>query len=205
MSAMKNGFILLLAALTLFLASAPIYADELPPAQEAPPAHNPSLYAEDPTRRPEKKALDTSGPSRFKGNGDGTVTDPETALMWRQTDSYQLLKKWLNWEMAQTYVTEMNRGKFAGYDDWRLPTREELRSLYDESKTVQWMYYWNVYDVHIDPVFGETGCCFWSSESYKDIYAWGFNFIRGTTYMSIKGGASQSLSVIRPVRSLKKN
>ena len=189
--------LVLAAALTLSGLNISAYAEETKPT-------DPSLFDEDPTRRPTKRQLDTSGPSRFVNNDDGTVTDPQTGLMWRQVDSYQLLKKWLNWEMAQDYVAEMNSQRFAGHDDWRLPTREEIQTLYDESKIVQWTYYWNTYDVHIDPVFGETGCCFWTSESYKDKYAWGFNFIRGKTYMSLKEGASLSLSVIRPVRTLNK-
>ncbi len=195
---MKHPWAGFLAVLLLVSLVGPVYAAESQPT-------DPSQFAEDPTRRPEKKTPDTSAPSRFKDNGDGTVTDPQTGLMWRQADSYQLLKKWLNWVMAQDYLAEMNKQKFAGYDDWRLPTREEITTLYDETKTVQWTYYWNTYDVHIDPVFGETGCCFWTSEIYKDEYAWGFNFIRGKTYMSLKGGAQYSLSVIRPVRTIKKN
>lgn len=200
MNAMKHPWATqsLLAVLILVSLVIPAFAGESTPT-------DPSQYAEDPNRRPEKKAPDTSAPSRFKDNGDGTVTDPQTGLMWRQADSYQLLKKWLNWVMAQDFLAEMNQQRFAGYDDWRLPTREEIQTLYDETKTVQWTYYWNTYDVHIDPIFGETGCCFWTSEIYKDEYAWGFNFIRGKTYMSLKGGPQYSLSVIRPVRTIKKN
>ena len=33
---------------------------------------------------------------RFCDNGDGTVTDSETNLMWSQTDSYQDTSKWSN-------------------------------------------------------------------------------------------------------------
>ena len=189
---------LIIAVLVFAPPALPAYAEESQPT-------NPSLFPEDPTRRPEKKAIDASGPSRFTDNGDATVTDPQTGLMWSKSDSYQLLKKWLNWQMAQDYIAEMNQKRFAGHDDWRLPTREEIQTLYDETKTVQWTYYWNTYDVHIDPVFGETGCCFWTNDSLKDDnFAWGFNFIRGKTYMSLKGGAQYSLSVIRPVRTLSK-
>lgn len=187
-----------IAVFALFQLAIPVYAEEAQP-------FNPSLFPEDPTRRPEKKPVDTSQPTRLVDNGDGTVTDPQTGLMWCKSDSYQLLKKWLNWTMAQEYLAEMNQNQFAGHHDWRLPTREEIQTLYDETKTVQWTYYWNTYDVHIDPIFGETGCCFWTSESYQDQYAWGFNFIRGKTYMSLKGGAQYSLSVIRPVRTASKN
>jgi len=33
---------------------------------------------------------------RFCDNGDGTVTDKETKLMWNQTDAYQDTSKWSN-------------------------------------------------------------------------------------------------------------
>ena len=33
---------------------------------------------------------------RFFDNGDGTVTDKETNLMWSQTDAYQDTSKWSN-------------------------------------------------------------------------------------------------------------
>jgi hypothetical protein len=63
----------------------------------------------------------------------------------------------------------------------------------------------------LDPVFGYTSCCFWTSEEHKNKYAWHVNFIRGKAYPSIKKGmkdqaaGSASLSVIRPVRDAKLN
>lgn len=169
---------------------------------------DPLLNNEDPSKRfgvdlHRKPVMNT--PSRLIDNHDGTVGDPKEGLMWTQSDSLQTLKKWLNWFNAQDYVRELNAKRFAGYDDWRLPTRKELETLYDETKSVPWAYYWDVHNVHIDPVFGNTSCCFWSSEAYKTDYAWGFNYIRGKTYPSFKGGPQLSLSAIRPVRTWKKS
>ena len=61
-------------------------------------------------------------------NGDGTVTDANTGLMWQQAtaqgDRYR-------WDQALYYPT----GLFLGnYSDWRLPTIEELATLIDSSR-----------------------------------------------------------------------
>ncbi len=71
--------------------------------------------------------------NRFIDNGDGTVTDIRNGLMWTQTDTMNDMEKWVNYMDSADYVRELNEKKFAGYGDWRLPTREEMSTLYDES------------------------------------------------------------------------
>lgn len=150
----------------------------------------------------EKPELPPSNDPRFQNNNDGTVTDLREGLMWKKIDIYQEKKIWINWEESQKFIEKFNKEAYASYSDWRLPTRKELKSLYEEEKNIPWKYYWTENVVHIDPVFGYSSCCFWSSELYKDKYAWGFNYIRGKDYPSIRGGASLSLSTIRPVRTV---
>ncbi|NIQ03191.1 MAG: DUF1566 domain-containing protein, partial [Nitrospinaceae bacterium] len=85
------------------------------------------------------------GPSdnpRFQANPDGTITDLKLNLIWIKVDSYQAEKKWMNWDQGHAYIKKLNQQKFAGADQWRLPTRKELSSLYDETKSVPWNYYW---------------------------------------------------------------
>jgi len=147
--------------------------------------------------------LPPSNDPRFVDNGDGTVNDVQQQLMWKQQDSYQELKKWLNWKMAGDYIRKLNEEKFAGHDDWRLPSRGELATLYEENKSIPWQYYWTTNQVHMDPIFGYTSCCFWSGEVKDDTYAWTFNYIRGKAYPSPREGPGLSLSAIRPVRGLK--
>lgn len=86
----------------------------------------------------------------FVDNGDGTITDNRTRLMWQKSGSSKAKK----WKQAQTYVKQLNKG-FAGYSDWRLPTIEELASLVEKEK---------VSGVHIDPVFDSKQKTCWSAD-----------------------------------------
>jgi len=60
---------------------------------------------------------------RFTNNGDGTVTDTRTGLMWAQTDNMGNI----NWQNAKLYCENIILG---GYDGWRMPTIEELETLF---------------------------------------------------------------------------
>lgn len=60
-------------------------------------------------------------PQSFKDNGDGTVTDYITGLMWQETDGGEM-----TFGSAQEYVKNLSLG---GYKDWRLPANHELFDL----------------------------------------------------------------------------
>ena len=150
---------------------------------------------------PKTDVAPSSDNPRFQDNKNGTVTDLETKLIWVQIDSYQTRKQWINWHKAQDYIHELNEAEFGGAGNWRLPTRKELADLFDEMQSVPWNYYWTKNELHIDPIFGKSHCCYWSSEEAKGDMAWGYNYIRGKSYLSMKGGIQHSLSVIRAVRN----
>ena len=61
-----------------------------------------------------------SAPS-FKDNGDGTVTDLLTGLLWQKADGGEM-----TWEKAKDYAKSLRLG---GRQDWRLPTSMELFAL----------------------------------------------------------------------------
>ena len=69
---------------------------------------------------------DEYGINDFVDNGDSTVTDAATGLMWTQDDSGEAM----NWEAALAYAEASTD---AGYDDWRLPNVKELQSIADYS------------------------------------------------------------------------
>ena len=64
---------------------------------------------------------------RFNSNGNGTITDKRTGLMWSTLDSKSVLDSCLNYESATAYIKSMNTG---GHGDWRLPKPEELNALF---------------------------------------------------------------------------
>lgn len=68
---------------------------------------------------------------RFNDNGDETVTDYKTGLMW--TKNANLLGDTITFNEAFNYIEGMNEGKYPnfGYTDWRLPTLREVQSLID--------------------------------------------------------------------------
>lgn len=68
------------------------------------------------------------GKNDFEDNGDGTISDKATGLMWMKEDNGQAIL----WQDALAYA----EGKeFAGYSDWRLPDAKELQSLVDYTRS----------------------------------------------------------------------
>ncbi len=117
---------------------------------------------------------------RFVDNGDGTVTDRKTKLMWMQDDSYNVFKRFLVYAAAKKLMAKMNEESFAGHSDWRLPGKEEAHSLYyrEKEKSIQDKY---EMDLYIDPVFTE-GCGYdtWTNNTRGRITAYVFSFASGT-------------------------
>ncbi len=66
-----------------------------------------------------------AAPPRYRDNGNGTISDLNTRLMWQKTP---------NLKQKQTFreaVSQAKTFRLAGHTDWRLPTIKELYSLID--------------------------------------------------------------------------
>jgi len=116
------------------------------------------------------------GKNAFKDNGDGTVTDKPTGLMWMKVDSGKLKAGKnkdgkLNWQEALTWAENL---EYAGYSDWRLPNIKELQSIVDYTRSPA-----TTNSAAIDPVFQATS--FIAEGGQKDYpYYWS-----GTTHASL--------------------
>ncbi|MFW5837562.1 MAG: DUF1566 domain-containing protein [Desulfovibrionaceae bacterium] len=69
--------------------------------------------------------LPHTGWAAFTDNGDGTISDSTTGLVW-QKDGDTAGQK--TWENALSYCQALDLG---GEEDWRLPDRKELQSIVD--------------------------------------------------------------------------
>jgi hypothetical protein len=83
--------------------------------------------------RPEQKPVAEG--RRFTDNGDGTMTDRVTGLIWEKKpgggDKGTGYGGYLSWKAAQQYTDKLT---LAGRDNWRLPSVEELQALSKEAK-----------------------------------------------------------------------
>ncbi|HOO77137.1 MAG TPA: DUF1566 domain-containing protein [bacterium] len=73
---------------------------------------------------------------RFVDNGDGTVSDLGTGLIWQKDDSgyrpVDGLEGMVSWDDAFAYVSGLNSREFGSRTDWRLPNIKELLSIVNE-------------------------------------------------------------------------
>ena len=149
----------------------------------------------------------------FNDNGNSTVMDKATGLIWQKKGSHKALRR----REATHYVEKLNNERFGGSAEWRLPTIEELASLL-ETTPANGRY--------IDPVFDQTQSKYWSSDprpegdraagtvtSYYTVFQWIVNFKHGKIsyaswyrtkgpYLSLGPGKGKSCYV-RAVRSQK--
>jgi len=139
-------------------------------------------------------ALRRGAPLRYRDNGDGTIIDLNTGLVWeKKSDDAGLHFKdlhhpWTGPGSIFEWVAELNAEGgtgFAGHADWRVPNVRELQSIVDYERMAP----------SVDPVF-ETGCTpgctvpgcsctepapVWTSTSFTTDpnYAWTVDFANG--------------------------
>ena len=138
----------------------------------------------------------------YTDNGDGTITDNNTGLMWeKKSDDGTIHDKdttytWTN--AFAVFIAGLNGGGgFAGYTDWRLPNYKELTSILNLENG----------NPAVSPAFNTAcaGACtvtsffppcsctaaalYWSSSSSAEIpsTAWSVDFFDGTVDAGPKG------------------
>ena len=102
----------------------------------------------------------------FADNGNGTITDTHTGLMW-QKQAYDLK---MNWKDALGACENLS---LAGYEDWRLPSIGELRSILNYAKHAPISDLEYFPDVKKDNYWAST------SDTYGPERAWYVNFNNG--------------------------
>ena len=105
-------------------------------------------------------------------NGNGTVTDNKTGLIWQQGEPGVM-----TWDSALSYCENLRLpDNSSGNTDWRLPNIKELESLTDDTR----------YRPAIDTTFFPTAYAshYWSSTTGADdpYYAWVVLFSGGHVY-----------------------
>lgn len=125
-------------------------------------------------------------PSRFTRVGDTHVEEPARKLMWTHTLGEANFKK------AQALIDKANAEKLGGFDDWRLPTVEELFCLADRTKASPAI---DKEAFHDTPDYG----WYWSSTPYAPLSgcAWGVYFSGGNSLDLLRDGGSY----VRAVRA----
>lgn len=122
--------------------------------------------------------LKTKPDTIYTDNGDGTVTDTETGLMWDKctwglsgSNCSSGTASPSTWVAALAAAQTANAADYLGYSDWRLPNVAELRSLVETA----------CYNPSINEALfpGTQGSAYWSASAYagSSVIAWvvGFN------------------------------
>jgi len=134
------------------------------------------------------RAGQPGSPDHLILNGDGTVTDLQSGLMWQM----ETAPGTYTWELALSYVQGLNSEAYLGYSDWRLPNRNELQSLLDYSRSRP--------SIDASLVADTVSPFYWSSTTHtgNPAEAWPVDFWYG--YIPCYYGKSSSFSV-RAVRA----
>jgi len=154
----------------------------------------------------------------FVDHGNGSVTDVNTGLMWKRcsegqtwdgttcTAPYRILT--LTWNGAMNQAQVVNKaGGFAGFSDWRLPSKKELDTIYERNSC-------GLVNTNINSViFPFTpNSYYWTASSYPDKYAnnpwfstvWAVPFMvpNSTSFRLHKGTQYTGIRLVRGGQSL---
>ena len=145
-----------------------------------------------------QESIVTRSPNTFIDNKNGTVTFKTSGLTWQQcavgqnwtgTTCNGNAKK-MNWGEAMKLTSN-----FAGYNDWHLPTKDELMTLvecsddqYNQDGSCKNYNLTNKPTINKMAFPNTTSSVFWASSSFVNLsyYAWGVYFSSGHPYYYIK-------------------
>jgi len=116
-------------------------------------------------------------------NGDGTVTDRITGLMWGQQPDNNPR----TWQQALSLAAGLRLG---GHDDWRLPNYKEMISIFDFSMSHPCL------DTNFFPGF-PSSINLWTSTTFEGLSAWKFRSNDAGTGFSIKTNGDDYIWFVR--------
>ena len=119
-----------------------------------------------------KTASGFSNEYELQSEGE-VVYDHASGLTWQRSGSS--MSEWMSFNDAKEYVSRLNRERFAGYRDWRLPTLEEAMSLMEPIKMNKAEMFG---DLYIDPKVGKQWAI-WTSDLYSASSGWVVDFSFG--------------------------
>ena len=104
--------------------------------------------------------------NRFEDTASGKIIDTKNENEWLPKDSYGDLGKWVSLQEGVNYAQLMNQVYAGGHSDWRLPNKEEILQLYDETVTQK---DWEGNDIHIPTIFlASCSHYLWSNQKNDD-------------------------------------
>src|SRR5207247_11413127 len=111
-------------------------------------------------------------PITYVDNGDGTVTDVNTGLMWEKLSHDGTVHDEHNtytWTNVFAHVATLNRTNFAGHADWRLPNVRELLSIVTYQNLIPMVS--SAFETHCASGCAATGCsCTVSSLAERPVW-----------------------------------
>ena len=110
-------------------------------------------------------------PNVYKSTAnDSIIVDQITGLFWQRSGS----DEGMNYDQVEQYIRDLNKKRFGGFGDWRLPTLEEAMSLMEPERKNG--------GLHIDPIFDSKQRWIWTSDKYSTGAAWVVSFYVGYCY-----------------------
>ncbi len=162
----------------------------------------------DKTETEKKKEITTKEPKKAnQSTVDATLImlDTTTNLIWMKKDFSSIEKRFLNnWNEVFEWQQKMNACNYAGFNDWRVPTIKEYRSI---NKNTEDRKYYKKHYLELDSTFfwGKGAYAFWSSItpnkntasyiSFKEGFAVSGNREKIITYTKEHRGKSYGMSV----------